>query len=271
MLKILIANRGEIAVRIARTCKKLNLIPCGIYSDADQNSLHIKQCKDSISIGGELPDESYLNNHKIIDAAKKLGCDAIHPGYGFLSENGHFAEICEREGFIFIGPSSRVLNLTGDKVRAKEIASKVSPVIPGKEVSNETDALDFANSIGFPVMLKAVEGGGGRGLRVVENVLDLKQALFSSKIESNLSFGSERVYIEKYIEKPRHIEVQILSDKVNIIHLGERECSIQRRHQKLIEETPSPALTKDQRDIVTQIAINIRNTIRECRNGRISV
>ena len=261
MLKILIANRGEIAVRIARTCKKLNLIPCGIYSDADQNSLHIRQCKDSISIGGELPDESYLNNYKIINAAKKLGCDAIHPGYGFLSENGHFAEICEREGFIFIGPSSRVLNLTGDKVRAKEIASKVSPVIPGKEVSNENDALDFANSIGFPVMLKAVEGGGGRGLRVVENVLDLKQALFSSKIESNLSFGSERVYIEKYIEKPRHIEVQILSDKVNIIHLGERECSIQRRHQKLIEETPSPALTKDQRDIVTQIAINISKEI----------
>ena len=257
MLKILIANRGEIAVRIARTCCKLNLIPCGIYSDPDQHSLHIKQCKDSISIGGQLAQESYLNIYKIIDAAKKLGCDSIHPGYGFLSENSNFAEICKREGFTFIGPSPSALNLTGDKVRAKEIASKVSPVILGKEVSNEDDALDFSNIIGFPVILKAVEGGGGRGLRVVENPVDLKQAFFSSRNESNLSFGSERVYIEKYIEKPRHIEVQILADNENVIHLGERECSIQRRHQKLIEETPSPALTKDQRNVVTEIAKNI--------------
>ncbi|HEX5186367.1 MAG TPA: acetyl-CoA carboxylase biotin carboxylase subunit [Nitrososphaeraceae archaeon] len=257
MLKILIANRGEIAVRIAKTCKKLNLIPCGIYSDADQYSLHIKQCQDTINIGGHLPQESYLNINKIIYAAKKLGCDSIHPGYGFLSENSNFADICEREGFIFIGPSSRAMNLTGDKVKAKEVASKVSPVIPGREVSNENDAVDFSNIIGFPVMLKAVEGGGGRGLRIVKNAVDLKQAFLSSKTESNLSFGSDRIYIEKYIEKPRHIEVQILSDHSNIVHLGERECSIQRRHQKLIEETPSPALTKDQRKMITEIAKNI--------------
>jgi acetyl-CoA carboxylase, biotin carboxylase subunit len=257
LLKILIANRGEIAVRIAKTCNKLNLTPYGIYSDADQHSLHIKQCQDTINIGGHFPQESYLNINKIIYAAKKLGCDSIHPGYGFLSENSIFAAICEREGFTFIGPSIKALDLTGDKVKAKEVASKVSPVILGKEVSNENDALDFSDNIGFPVMLKAVEGGGGRGLRIVKNVDDLKQAFLSSKTESNLSFGSDRVYIEKYIEKPRHIEVQILSDNSNIVHLGERECSIQRRHQKLIEETPSPALTKDQRDKITEIAKNI--------------
>jgi acetyl-CoA carboxylase biotin carboxylase subunit len=257
LLKILIANRGEIALRIAKTCKRLNLIPCGIFSDADQQSLHIKHCQDVINIGGHLPQESYLNINKIIYAAKKLGCDSIHPGYGFLSENSNFAEICEREGFTFIGPSIKALDLTGDKVKAKEVASKVSPVILGKEVSNENDALDFSDSIGFPVMLKAVEGGGGRGLRIVNNAEDLKQAFLSSKTESSLSFGSDRVYIEKYIEKPRHIEVQILADHSNIVHLGERECSIQRRHQKLIEETPSPALTKDQRDKITEIAKNI--------------
>ena len=257
MLKILIANRGEIAVRIAKTCKKLNLIPCGIYSDADKHSLHIKQCQDTVNIGGHLPQESYLNISKIIYAAKKLGCDSIHPGYGFLSENSNFAAICEREGFTFIGPSIKALDLTGDKVKAKEVASKVSPVILGKEVSNENDALDFSNDIGFPVMLKAVEGGGGRGLRIVKNVDDLKQAFLSSKTESSLSFGSDRVYIEKYIEKPRHIEVQILSDNSNIVHLGERECSIQRRHQKLIEETPSPALNNEKRSKITEIAKNI--------------
>ena len=258
LLKVLIANRGEIAVRIAKTCKKLNLIPCGVYSDADLHSLHIKQCKDAINIGGQLAQESYLDVHKIIDAAKKLGCDSIHPGYGFLAESQMFVEACTREGITFIGPSTKAMGLTGDKVKAKEVASKVSPVIIGKEVSNENDALDLSNSIGFPVILKAVEGGGGRGLRIVKTDDDLKQSFLSSKNESTLSFGSDRVYIEKYIEKPRHIEVQILADHhSNIIHLGERDCSIQRRHQKLIEETPSPALTNEQRSKITETAKNI--------------
>ncbi len=257
LLKILIANRGEIAVRIAKTCKKLNLIPYGVYSDADLHSLHIKQCKDAINIGGQLPQESYLDIYKIIDAAKKLGCDSIHPGYGFLAESRNFAEICKREGITFIGPSIKAMGLTGDKVKAKEVASKVSPVIIGKEVSNENDALDLSNSIGFPVILKAVEGGGGRGLRIVKTVDELKQAFLSSKNEATLSFGSDRIYIEKYIEKPRHIEVQILADHSNIVHLGERDCSIQRRHQKLIEETPSPALTNVQRTKITESAKNI--------------
>jgi acetyl-CoA carboxylase biotin carboxylase subunit len=258
LLKVLIANRGEIAVRIAKTCKKLNLIPCGVYSDADLHSLHIKQCKDAINIGGQLPQESYLDIYKIINAAKKLGCDSIHPGYGFLAESRNFVETCTREGITFIGPSTKVMGLTGDKVKAKEVASKVSPVINGKEVSTENDALNLSNSIGFPVILKAVEGGGGRGLRIVKTADELKQAFLSSKNESTLSFGSDRIYIEKYIEKPRHIEVQILADyHSNIVHLGERDCSIQRRHQKLIEETPSPALTNEQRSKITETAKNI--------------
>ena len=257
MQKILIANRGEIAIRIAQTCKKLNLIPCGIYSDADRGALHIKHCKDAINIGGRLPQESYLDIAKIIDAAKKLDCNAIHPGYGFLSENQNFAKICKKEGIIFIGPSIDAMGLTGDKVKAKKIASKVAPVIEGGEVSNESDALDLSENIGYPVILKAVEGGGGRGLRIVKAIDELKQAFLSSKNESLLSFGSNRIYIEKYIENPRHIEVQILSDKSNILHLGERECSIQRRHQKLIEETPSPALSDDKRNQITEIAKNI--------------
>ena len=248
MQKLLIANRGEIAIRIAQTCKKLNLIPCGIYSDADRSSLHIQHCKDAINIGGRLPQESYLDIAKIIDAAKKLDCNSIHPGYGFLSENQNFVKICKREGITFIGPSTEVMALTGDKVKAKKIASKVAPVIEGREVSSEIDALALSENIGFPVILKAVEGGGGRGLRVVKTVEELKQAFLSSKNESLLSFGSDRIYIEKYIENPRHIEVQILSDNSNLLHLGERECSIQRRHQKLIEETPSPALSREKRN-----------------------
>lgn len=257
MQKILIANRGEIAIRIAQTCKKLNLIPCGIYSDADQNSLHLKHCKDAINIGGRLPQESYLDIAKIIDAAKKLDCNSIHPGYGFLSENQNFVKICTREGIIFIGPSTEAMGLTGDKVKAKKIASKVAPVIEGREVSNEIDALALSENIGFPVILKAVEGGGGRGLRIVKAIDELKQAFLSSKNESVLSFGSDRIYIEKYIENPRHIEVQILSDNSNLVHLGERECSIQRRNQKLIEETPSPALSQEKRNQITDIAKNI--------------
>jgi acetyl-CoA carboxylase biotin carboxylase subunit len=255
--KILIANRGEIVIRIAKTCKKLNLCPYGIYSDVDRNSLHIKHCKDAINIGGRLPQESYLDIVKIIEAAKKLDCDSIHPGYGFLSENQNFAKICKREGIIFIGPSIEAMGLTGDKVKAKKIASTVAPVIEGREVSNERDALSLSTNIGFPVILKAVEGGGGRGLRVVKTIDELKQAFVSAKKESLLGFGSDRIYIEKFIENPRHIEVQILSDKSTILHLGERECSIQRRHQKLIEETPSPALSDDKRNQITEIAKNI--------------
>ncbi|MFZ0510428.1 MAG: biotin carboxylase N-terminal domain-containing protein [Candidatus Nitrosopolaris sp.] len=259
--KILIANRGEIVIRIARTCRKLDIIPCGIYSDADKNSLHIRRCKQTMNIGGTMPSESYLRIDKIIDAAKKLDCDLIHPGYGFLSENRTFTEICKKEGLIFVGPSHKVMSISCDKVMARRIASKVAPVVDGDEVSNESNALNMVENIGFPVILKAVEGGGGRGLRIVRSCQQLKDAVIFSKNESMISFGSGRVYVEKYVENPRHIEVQILADNSNIIHLGERECTIQRRHQKLIEETPSPALTLEMRKRIIETAIAIMKEI----------
>jgi acetyl-CoA carboxylase, biotin carboxylase subunit len=261
--KVLIANRGEIVIRIARTCRKLDIIPCGIYSDADKNSLHIKHCEQAMNIGGSIPSESYLRIDKIINAAKKLGCDLIHPGYGFHAENPRFPEICNKEGLIFIGPSHKVMSLSGDKVRARKTASKVAPVVDGEEISNESDIVELAERLGYPLILKAVEGGGGRGLRIVRSSQQLEDAFISSKNESLISFGSSRVYIEKYVETPRHIEVQILADAANsnIIHLGERECTIQRRHQKLIEETPSPALTLEMRKSITETAIAIMKKI----------
>jgi acetyl-CoA carboxylase, biotin carboxylase subunit len=261
--RVLIANRGEIVIRIARTCRKLGLIPCGIYSDADRYSLHIEHCEQAMNIGGAMPSESYLRIDKIIDAAKKLCCDLIHPGYGFHAENPKFAEICKKEGLIFIGPSHKAMSLSGDKVSARRIASTVAPVVDGEEISTESDAVKLAESLGYPVMLKAAEGAGGRGLRIVKSSQELKEALISSKNESMISFASNRVYIERYIENPRHIEVQILADtrSSNIIHLGERECTIQRRHQKLIEETPSPALTLEMRKGITEKAIAIMREI----------
>jgi acetyl-CoA carboxylase biotin carboxylase subunit len=260
--KVLIANRGEIVIRIARTCRKLELIPYGIYSDADKNSLHIRHCEQAMNIGGSMPSESYLMIDKIIYAAKKLGCELIHPGYGFHAENPKFPEICKKEGLIFIGPSHKAMSISGDKVRARKIASKVAPVVDGEEISNESDAVKLAERLGYPVILKAVEGGGGRGLRIVKSSQELNGAFISSKNESLISFDSGRVYIEKYVENPRHIELQILADgNSNIIHLGERECSIQRRHQKLIEETPSTALTKETRNRITFTAIAIMKEI----------
>lgn len=258
---VLIANRGEIAIRIARACKKLGLHPYGIYSDADKDSLHIKYCKQSLNIGGSLPQESYLRADKVIDAANKLGCDYIHPGYGFLSENPKFVEHCTSDDVIFIGPPLDAMIISGDKVRARKVASKVAPVVEGAEVSNESDAIKEAERIGYPIILKAVEGGGGRGLRIVNSHEELANAYLSSRSESMIGFGSERVYIEKYIENPRHIEVQIIADDTKIVHLGERECSIQRRHQKLIEETPSPALSPKKRNEITHAAVEIMKEI----------
>lgn len=258
--RVLIANRGEIVLRVARTSRKLGLEPCGIYSEADKDSLHIKHCKEALNIGGHLPSESYLRMDKIVDAAKKLGCEMIHPGYGFLAENLEFSFLCKKEGLIFVGPSASAMKLSGDKAKAREVASRIAPILKGREVSTESDALDLADEIGYPVILKAVKGGGGRGLRVVESANDLSKAFSSSKNEALLSFGSERVYIEKYLVNSRHIEVQILGDDDSkVIHLGERDCSIQRRHQKLIEETPCPALTSDIRAKMTEKAIGVTN------------
>jgi acetyl-CoA carboxylase biotin carboxylase subunit len=267
--KVLVANRGEIVLRVARTCIKLGLEPYGIYSDADTNSLHIKYCKEAVKIGGRLPSESYLRMDKVIEAAKKIGCDLVHPGYGFLAESLEFSELCAKEGFIFVGPSPAALRLSGDKAKAREVASEVAPILQGKEVSSESDALSLAEKIGYPIILKAVKGGGGRGLRIVRSPEELTQAFASSKNEAMISFGSSRLYIEKYLENPRHIEVQILGDNSKIIHLGERECSVQRRHQKLIEETPSPALTNDLRQKMTETAIEITKKMRYNNAGTV--
>lgn len=267
--KVLIANRGEIVIRVAKSCRKLDLRPCGIYSDADKDSLHIRHCEEVLSIGGSSPSESYLRMDKIINAAQKLGCDFIHPGYGFLAENLEFSELCRKEGIIFVGPSPEVMKLSGDKVRARKVASKVASIVEGDEVSKVSDALDLANKIGYPVILKAAKGGGGRGLRIVTSSDELKVAFASSRNEAIMSFGSDRVYIEKYIENPRHIEVQILGDDSNIIHLGERECSVQRRNQKLIEETPSPALTNETREKITDTAIAVMKEMRYNNAGTV--
>ena len=267
--KLLVANRGEIAIRVAKTCTKIGIKPCAIYSDADKNSLHVKYCDESIGIGGSNSSESYLRLDKIIDAAKRLGCDLIHPGYGFLSENPKFAEICKKEGLIFVGPHVEAMDVSGDKARARKIASKVAPVVDGEEISNESQAITLAEKIGYPVILKAVEGGGGRGLRIVNSSLELSKALISSINESTISFGSGRIYIEKYVQNPRHIEVQILADDLSVIQLGERECSIQRRHQKLIEESPSAALTGEMRNRIATAAIAIMKEIQYQNAGTV--
>lgn len=269
MQKVLIANRGEIVIRIANTCKKLGFIPCGIYSNADKNALHNKHCKETVNIGGDYPDENYLNMHKIIDAAKKMDCNFIHPGYGFLSEKSEFAELCVKEGLVFIGPSYKILEVSGNKILAKQLASAFAPVAEGKEVSNLDEALNLADRIGYPVILKATKGGGGRGLRIINTNSDLQDYFIISKKEAEISFGSDRVYIEKYIDNPRHIEVQILGDKSNIIQLGERECSVQRRNQKLIEETPSPALTEETREQLTNMAVSIMKEIKYNNAGTV--
>jgi acetyl-CoA carboxylase, biotin carboxylase subunit len=256
-MKLLIANRGEIATRIVKSCIKLDIIPCGVYSEADKNSVYVKSLNDALNIGGFTATDSYLRMDKIVNAAKRLGCSMVHPGYGFLAENLQFSELCAKEGLIFVGPSPEVLKVSGDKLRAKDVASKVAPVLEGKEVSKEDEALKVARDIGYPVILKAARGGGGRGLRIAKSADDISKVIDTSRNESMISFGSDRLFIEKYLEHPRHIEVQILGDNSTIIQLGERECSVQRRHQKLIEETPSPALTDEMRKSITDTAIAI--------------
>ncbi|MBI3324111.1 MAG: acetyl-CoA carboxylase biotin carboxylase subunit [Candidatus Omnitrophica bacterium] len=244
--KILIANRGEIAVRVIRACKELGIRTVAIYSEADRNSLHVRLADEAICVGGPKPDQSYLNIPSIISAAEITDVDAIHPGYGFLSENAHFAEICESCNVAFIGPSSQAIRLLGDKIAAKDVMRKAGiPIIPGSvtAIKDKEDALNTARRIRYPVIIKAASGGGGRGMRVCHNDVRLISALMICQTEAEASFGNSDVFVEKYVEQPRHIEFQILADKYGrAIHLGERDCTIQRRHQKLIEESPSPAV-----------------------------
>jgi acetyl-CoA carboxylase, biotin carboxylase subunit len=257
--KILIANRGEIALRIIRACHEMGIKTVAVYSEADRESLHVRFSDEAVCIGPPSPKESYLNIPRIIAAAEVTNADAIHPGYGFLSENASFAEICETSGITFIGPTADMISAMGDKAFAKETMQKSEvPVVPGSNgiVEDKKIAREFADSIGYPVIVKASAGGGGRGMRIVKTSEEFEIQFQTARTEAESAFGNPGVYIEKYIEEPRHVEIQILGDTYgNVIHLGERDCSIQRRHQKLIEESPSPIVDEDLRERMGEAAV----------------
>ncbi len=257
--KVLIANRGEIALRIMRACRELNIATVAIYSEADRNAVHVRYADEAYFIGPPPSTESYLRIDKIIDVVQKSKADAIHPGYGFLAENSKFVEACEENKIIFIGPNSKATKLLGDKTCARRIMQQAGvPIVPGTEepIKSEKEALVVAGQIGFPVLIKAAGGGGGKGMRIVNSPEEFSQALKTAAAEASSAFGDPTIYIEKYIVKPRHIEIQILADNFgNIIHLNERECSVQRRYQKMIEEAPSPIVTPDLRRQMGEAAI----------------
>jgi len=274
--KVLVANRGEIAVRIIRACKELNIRTVAVYSEVDANSMHVQMADEAICIGKAASSESYLRIDRIISAAEVADVDAIHPGYGFLSENAHFAEVCESCNIRFIGPSPRAMNALSDKAVSRALAKKAGvETPPGSEgiVENEKDALANAKRIGYPVMIKAVAGGGGRGMRIAHNDRSLVKGFHTARTEAEKCFGNSGVYIEKFIENPHHIEIQILGDtKGKIIHLGERDCSVQRRNQKLIEESPSPLLEnkyRKLRDKIGKAAIRIAEAARYTNAGTV--
>ena len=250
--KVLIANRGEIALRILRACKELGIATVAVHSTADADAMHVKLADESVCIGPPSAAESYLNIPRLLAACEITGADAIHPGYGFLSENARFAEILEQHGITFIGPTSDHIRTMGDKIAAKETAKRLGiPVVPGSDgaITNEAQAQRVAKSMGYPVLIKAAAGGGGRGMKVARNAEELDMALKTARAEAKAAFGDDSVYLEKYLTKPRHIEIQVFGDgKGNAVHLGERDCSLQRRHQKVWEEAPSPALNAETRD-----------------------
>ncbi len=259
--KILIANRGEIALRIIRACRELDVKTVAVFSTADRGAGYLDLADQAICIGAPSPTESYLNIPRIIAAAEVADVDAIHPGYGFLAENAHFAEICRSCNIEFIGPSVEAMRALGDKIQAKNIARKADvPTVPGSDgpVSEESEAISIARGIGYPVIIKAAAGGGGRGMRVSHNDISLSTSIKQASQEAQSAFKDGTVYIEKYIEQPRHVEVQILADNEgNCIHLYERDCSLQRRHQKLIEETPAPNLTAERREELCSAAVRL--------------
>ncbi|MBW4056316.1 MAG: acetyl-CoA carboxylase biotin carboxylase subunit [Proteobacteria bacterium] len=257
--KVLIANRGEIAVRIIRACKELGIKTVAVYSQADIHSLHVKLADESVCIGPAPSALSYLNINAIISAAELTDAEAIHPGYGFLSENANFAEICEKCGITFIGPTAESMRIMGDKISARQAVIKQGvPILPGTKegVHSVEEAIKVSKEIGFPVIIKATAGGGGRGMKIVHSQAALPNAFATARAEAQSGFGNPEVYIERYCEKPRHVEIQILGDKHgNVIHLGERDCSIQRRHQKLIEEAPSTVVTPEIRKAMGDAAV----------------
>ncbi len=258
--KVLIANRGEIALRILRACKELGIETVAVHSTADADAMHVRLANQSVCIGPPSSRDSYLNIHEIIAASEITGADAIHPGYGFLSENARFAEICQAHNITFIGPSHEHISIMGDKIAAKQTAEKLGiPVVPGSDgaVTELGDASRIAADIGYPVIIKAASGGGGRGMKVVNSEAEMATALQTTRTEAGAAFGDDAVYIEKYLAKPRHIEVQVMGNGDGVgVHLGERDCSLQRRHQKVFEEANSPALNAEQRDKIGMICAN---------------
>lgn len=259
--KILIVNRGEIAVRIIRACRDLGIRTAVMFSEADRTAMHVRMADEAYSLPGNTPAESYLRQDRIIEIAKRSAADAVHPGYGFLSENPEFAERVESEGIKFIGPSARAIRALGDKTAARKVADRLQiPTVPGtsESVSNERQAYSIASKVGYPVLLKAAAGGGGKGMRIVRAEAELANSFRTAKSEAENAFGDDHVYIEKYIAHPRHVEIQILSDSQgNAVYLGERECSIQRRHQKLIEETPSTIVDNEMRKAMGESAVRL--------------
>jgi len=263
--KVLIANRGEIALRIIRSCRELNIATVAVYSTVDKKALHVQLADEAVCVGGSLSNKSYLNIPNILAAATSRGVDAIHPGYGFLAENDKFAEMCNDHGITFIGPSPNAIRSMGDKSTAKETMERVGvPTVPGSKglLSSVEEAYEMAEDIGYPVIIKATAGGGGRGMRLVENKTNLEKMFKAAQGEAEAAFGNDGLYMEKFIKKPRHVEIQILADRSgNVVHLGERDCSVQRRHQKLLEESPSPAINHSLREKMGNAAIAAAKSI----------
>ncbi|MDD5420005.1 MAG: biotin carboxylase N-terminal domain-containing protein, partial [Methanomicrobiaceae archaeon] len=262
--KILIANRGEIAIRVMRACRELGIETVALYSDPDKNALHVKYADEAFLVGEAHPKKSYLNRERIVDIAHKSSADAIHPGYGFLAENSLFAKLCEDEGLVFIGPSSKTIEAMGSKIGSKRMMKSAGvPVLPGTEggVSSVEDAKDVAAEVGYPVIVKASAGGGGIGMQIVEDEAGLLEAIDKGMRIAESAFGDATIFVEKYLTKPRHIEFQILADaKGRTIHLYDRECSIQRRHQKLVEEAPCPIMTPELRERMSESAVTVAQT-----------
>ena len=263
--RVLVANRGEIALRVIRACRELGLESIAVYSEADRESLPVRVADQAVCIGHAPAAQSYLNPRAIVGAALAFGADAIHPGYGFLSENADFARLCEQQGIVFVGPDADVIAQMGDKIAARRLAKAAGvPTTPGSEgaVADRTEALRIATDIGFPVLLKAAAGGGGRGMRIVDKARDLERLLSEAMAEAAVAFGDSAVYVERYLRNVRHIEVQVLGDGEHLIHLGERDCSSQRRNQKLVEEAPSPVLNDALRSRIVESALAL------CRRAR---
>jgi acetyl-CoA carboxylase biotin carboxylase subunit len=271
--KVLIANRGEIALRVLRACKELGIATVAVHSTADSEAMHVKLADESVCIGPPPARESYLNIPSLLAACEITGADAVHPGYGFLSENARFAEILAEHGIGFIGPKAEHIRIMGDKIEAKRTAKRLGiPVVPGSEggVTSDEEALRIGKEIGFPLLVKAAAGGGGRGMKVARDEASLSEALSSARSEAKAAFGDDAVYLERYLEKPRHIEIQIFGDgKGNAVHLGERDCSLQRRHQKVFEESPSPALNREMRMQIGEVCANAMRELQYSGAGTI--